>query len=272
MSHIEQITFVKITTKTFKINIDPNLKILDVGSGDYHGSSRNLFKSRKYIGVDIQKVEGVDKVVKVNSKLPFKDKKFDLVLSCNCFEHNPFWKKSFSEMYRTLKNGKFFIVSVPSRGRVEHGTSRTWKGNFENSHNQKYFKKNFNYYKNLNQSDFLNFFDIKKMFKYYFFYNYTDSKDLFFVGIKSGNNNEKKDKKLKVQLNQLFKKIKNMNKYLPKKRTKTPVILRKLFNITELPMKFLSLILSDKIYQEFAIPYYRFINKLNIKMKKMLNL
>ena len=83
---------------------------------------------------------------------------------------------------------------------------------------------------------------------------------------------KKKDKKLKVQINRLFKKIKNMNKYLPKKRTKTPVILRRMFNISELPMKFLSSILSDKIYQEFAIPYYRFINKLNIIMKKMLNL
>ena len=265
MSHIEQIKFLEITAKFLKLNNNKKLKILDVGSADYNGSSRKIFKSKKYIGADILKAPGVDLIVKPGSKLPFTKEEFDVVLSCNCFEHNPFWEKSFSEMYRVLKDTKFFILSVPSRGRVEHGTSRTWKGNLVNETKYQYFKKNFDYYKNLLESDFYKAYDIKNMFKLFFFYYYPRTKDLFFVGIKSQQPNNKKSE---IQLDKLLNKIKNIDTFLPQPKTKTPNILRKLFVLTDLPMRVLSLFLSDKNYQKFAIPYYNFRDKLYFFFKK----
>lgn len=180
MSHVEQITFLEITAKFLKINNIVNLKILDLGSGDYNGSSRKIFKSKKYIGIDVHKGPSVDLVIKQNSKLPFSNNEFDVVLSCNCFEHNPFWEKSFSEMYRVLKDKSFFILSVASRGRVEHGTKRTWKGNFLDSFKNRYYLKNFDYYKNLLETDFYKAFDIKNMFKSYFFFT-TQVQKIYFL-------------------------------------------------------------------------------------------
>ncbi len=273
MSHIEQIKFLEITAKFLKLNNNKKLKILDVGSADYNGSSRTIFKSKKYLGVDIIKGPGVDLIVKSGSKLPFPKEEFDVVLSCNCFEHNPYWEKSFSEMYRVLKDTKFFILSVPSRGRVEHGTSRTWKSNFVYGTKYQYFKKNFDYYKNLLESDFYKAHDIKNMFKSFFFYYYPRTKDLFFVGIKSQQPSNKKQfnsKKSEIQLDKLLNKIKNIDTFLPQIKTKTPNILRKLFALTDFPMRVLSLFLSDKNYQKFAIPYYNFRDKLYLFLKKFL--
>jgi SAM-dependent methyltransferase len=267
MSHVEQIVFLEITAKFFKINNTANLKILDLGSADYNGSSRKLFKSKKYIGVDVHKGPSVDLVIKPKLKLPFSNFEFNVVLSCNCFEHNPFWQKSFSEMYRVLKDKSFFILSTASRGRVEHGTKRTWKGNFPDHSKSRYYLKNFDYYKNLRETDFYKAFDIKNMFESYFFSYHSRSKDLFFVGIKSQQSNNKKSE---IELDKLFTKIKYIDKFLPQPKTKTPKIFRKLFELADFPMRLLSFCLSDKNYQRFAIPYYNFKHKLNYFLKSFL--
>jgi len=43
------------------------------------------------------------------TKLPFEDKKFDMVLSLNVFHHIPNWEKAISEIDRVLKKKGFFI-------------------------------------------------------------------------------------------------------------------------------------------------------------------
>lgn len=50
---------------------------------------------------------------------------FDTMVSAECFEHNPFWVETFSNMLRMTLPGGLVAVSVATTGRGEHGTPRT---------------------------------------------------------------------------------------------------------------------------------------------------
>lgn len=46
-----------------------------------------------------------------------KHKPYDITISCNCFEHNPYWRETFLNMHRMTKEGglclsrlKHFII------------------------------------------------------------------------------------------------------------------------------------------------------------------
>ncbi len=47
---------------------------------------------------------GVD-VVSSGHALDFPDETFDVTLSCECFEHNPYWLETFRNMHRMTKAG-----------------------------------------------------------------------------------------------------------------------------------------------------------------------
>ncbi|HVE50491.1 MAG TPA: methyltransferase domain-containing protein [Casimicrobiaceae bacterium] len=100
--------------------LDParKLSIGDVGSYDYNGSYREIFRKDAwaYTGIDLDKGPNVDVVLESPYKFPFPDAHFDVVISGQAFEHIKFFWLTWMEMVRTLKPGGFIFLIAPSRG------------------------------------------------------------------------------------------------------------------------------------------------------------
>jgi SAM-dependent methyltransferase len=64
-------------------------------------------------GVDIKDYQGVDEVLDLNVKMPFKDESFNVVISNQVLEHISELNTLMSESYRVLDNGGIFVATVP---------------------------------------------------------------------------------------------------------------------------------------------------------------
>jgi len=177
MAHYSQQQFVSVCAKYLKknnLNFN-NLEVLDVGSFDLNGSNKKFF-GPKYLGVDLVEGPNVDQVLS-GENLDKLNKKFDISISCEVFEHAENWKKIFESMSKSLKNTGVLIFTCASTGRIEHGTLRSNVSESPGTMNS--------YYKNLTKKDFENNFNLHEMFeKYFLFYNFY-SFDLYFIGIKN---------------------------------------------------------------------------------------
>ena len=201
MSHIDQINFIK-EFKEFYINnsFNKDINVLEIGSLDVNGNIRDLFDfTNEYTGIDLEKGPNVDLVLS-GIDIDKLDKNFDIIISCECFEHAKDWKIIFEKMFQISKPNSFIVISVASTGRVEHGTERS--GNWQSPGNKD------DYYLNLTKKDFIKNFDLEKIFSNHFFFYNVNSYDLYFIGIKGFE--EKKDvlNKIEEKLKILFKRKK----------------------------------------------------------------
>ena len=201
MSHIDQINFVK-EFKEFYINngFNKDINVLEIGSLDVNGNIRNLFNfTNDYTGIDLEKGPNVD-IVLDGTDIDKLNKNFDIIISCECFEHAKNWKIIFKKMCEISKPDSFIVVSVASTGRVEHGTERS--GNWQSPGNKD------DYYLNLTQKDFTKNFNLKNIFSNYFFFYNLNSYDLYFVGIKGFEEKKSDIDILENELKILFKRKK----------------------------------------------------------------
>jgi len=160
-----------------------NKRVLDVGSGDINGNNRFLFENCEYYGNDVIKGNNVT-IVSRTKDLSFTDETFDTIISTECFEHDPEYKESFIKIYKMLKNDGLFCFTCASTYRQEHGTRRTSPhesygtiGNLDDMSD---------YYKNLNETDLNEVLNLNELFSVWDTYYNSDSKDLYFVGMKKG--------------------------------------------------------------------------------------
>ncbi len=201
MSHIDQINFIKEFKESYINNsFNKDINVLEIGSLDVNGNIRNLFDfTNEYTGIDLEKGPNVDLVLS-GIDIDKLDKNFDIIISCECFEHAKDWKIIFEKMFQISKPNSFIVISVASTGRVEHGTERS--GNWQSPGNKD------DYYLNLTKKDFIKNFDLEKIFSNHFFFYNVNSYDLYFIGIKGFE--EKKDvlNKIEAKLKILFKRKK----------------------------------------------------------------
>jgi hypothetical protein len=118
MAHQQQFDFVKSVRDKFSESFN-KAKVLEVGSLDINGSVRQFFTDCNYLGIDVGEGNGVDLVCQGQEMQAPKDT-FDTVISCECFEHNPYWIATFENMHRMAK--KLVVMSCATTGRPEHGT------------------------------------------------------------------------------------------------------------------------------------------------------
>lgn len=170
MSHPAQMIFVESVKQNY-VNLFIRKKVLEVGSLNINGSIRQFFIDCDYTGVDLAPGKDVDMVAR-GEDLSFPDKNFDVVCSCECFEHNPEWARTFDNMARMAKSLVFF--SCATTGRPEHGTPRTTPQDAPFCGD---------YYQNLKASDFLEKCNMDAFISYRFLVNKT-AQDLYFIGIK----------------------------------------------------------------------------------------
>lgn len=90
--------------------------VFEVGSLNVNGSPRDVLagKARSWIGCDRVPGRGVDEVGIAADVIG--DRKFDTVIACECYEHDPrFWETS-TVARRALRVGGIYIVTSPSIG------------------------------------------------------------------------------------------------------------------------------------------------------------
>jgi SAM-dependent methyltransferase len=170
MSHPAQIEFVAALQKKFP-DFFIRKNVLEVGSLNINGSIRQFFQQCNYVGVDLGAGRDVDVIAK-GEDLSYADGSFDVVASCECFEHNPEWAKTFGNMVRMSCGLVFF--SCATTGRAEHGTRRS------NPHDAPFCG---DYYRNLTEDDVRQEADLSA-FKVYEFISNDKAQDLYFWGLK----------------------------------------------------------------------------------------
>jgi len=111
---------------------DRKLKILDVGSGSEVGSRsyRDLFPSSsyEYTGLDLEPGFNVDLTpVDPFEWLEIPTNSFDVVISGQTFEHNPFFWITAAEMTRITRPEGLVAIIAPAKGRVHRFPLDCWR-------------------------------------------------------------------------------------------------------------------------------------------------
>lgn len=196
MAHKEQKEFLNRMKEKFP-NAFKNCKVLDIGSFDVNGNEKPWFDNCDFIGLDIGPGKGVDVVCPAN-EYDAPDEYFDTIISCECWEHNPFYKESIENAIRMLKKGGYFIFTCATTGRPVHGTKSqdlidqknkiTLQGNpvdtwitMPNVTRENWDSE---YYKNVTEKDIRSFLDIESTFEKFKFEVNESHCDLYFWGIK----------------------------------------------------------------------------------------
>jgi SAM-dependent methyltransferase len=179
MAHSEQQAFVRAVKVQFPAFFE-RCKVLEVGSWNVTGTIREHFQSCDYIGTDVAAGADVDLAVP-GQNLDFPTGSFDIVISCECFEHNPYWLETFLNMARMLRPSGLFVFTCAGIGRGEHGTKRTDPRGALTA-----LQGHPDYYRNLSRHDFVRRIDLPAHFSHHAFIDNRISKDLYFVGVKRG--------------------------------------------------------------------------------------
>jgi SAM-dependent methyltransferase len=196
MAHKQQKDFIERTKQKFPKTFI-NKKVLNIGSFIINGSEIEYFTDCEIIGLDIGPGLGVDIVCSAH-EYNEADETFDTIISCECWEHNPFYKESILNAIRMLKSGGAFIFTCATTGRPVHGTfsqdkidqskGQTLQGNtfdkwisMPNVSREDWDNE---YYRNVTEKDVRSFLDLDDVFSEYCFEVNDEHHDLYFYGIK----------------------------------------------------------------------------------------
>jgi SAM-dependent methyltransferase len=158
-----------------------DVKILDIGSLDINGSTKDLFDHPfYYVGIDLAAGKNVDVICP--GHLYDSGFLFDVVTSSECFEHDMYYSRTLQNMVRLLRSGGLMAFTCATEGRHEHGTLRTSPEDapFLLGIDEKWA----NYYKNLSEDDIRTVIDINNTFSEFGFETEEETRDLYFWGIK----------------------------------------------------------------------------------------
>jgi hypothetical protein len=175
MAHQAQFDFVHSVKNRYPDMFGGRTKVLEVGSLNINGTIRNLFSTSFYIGIDLELGPGVDLAAPGHTVL-FADRFFDLSISCECFEHNPYWVETFLNMVRMTD--KMVVFTCATTDRPEHGTTRTSEAE------SPFTTGIWDYYQNLTEDDFKEYIELEKHFAFYEFTSNETAHDLYFWGIR----------------------------------------------------------------------------------------
>lgn len=251
MAHPQQLQFFKLVKRHIldhpEQNI-PRLHIIEIGSFNVNGSIRDFVQTKdvEYLGVDLCEGKGVD-LVSYGHEVDQPNSSFHAALSGECFEHDPKWQETFSNMYRMTIPGGVVAFTCATTGRLEHGTIRAGA---DQSPGTQFI--GLDYYKNLTEKDFQNAFDIGRLFtQHHFFYEPT-SHDLYFVGIKTGSPQFKMDVKAFLQD---VKQINSLHKIR--------------FKIIDIPIYIARHIFDEQEFQDFSCTYLSKVRPIRAYIKSI---
>lgn len=178
MAHPQQTQFFHSLSKHYPSFFQDG-KVAEIGSLNINGSIRECFITKDYTGYDIAEGNGVD-VVQRGELISLPTDSLDTSVSTECFEHNPFWVETFSNMLRMTRPGGLVILTCATTGRQEHGTTRASPSDSPLTTNA-----GWHYYKNLDANDFLGTFNMFAWFDAFHFLMCPQTFDLYFYGLRS---------------------------------------------------------------------------------------
>jgi SAM-dependent methyltransferase len=203
MAHADQFEFIGLVKEYFPTFFE-DVSVLEIGSLDINGSVRSSFAASSYKGTDVAAGPGVDEVCQ-GQLIGYPSGVFDVVISCECLEHNPFWVETVSNMFRMAKPGGLIVVSCATTGRAEHGTTRTSSNDSPLS-----ISVGWEYYRNISISEFRRAFNLDYWCDNYLLLPNWHHCDLFFVGVKKPTSNGKAIEGLRGALETRFSPTKNL--------------------------------------------------------------
>lgn len=181
MAHQQQQAYCSRIRTLFPQFFD-RVRVLDYGSGDVNGNNRWLFTSDvAYLGVDVAIAPNVN-LVSPMAKVPLPDESFDVIISTEALEHDPYWAESLANCYRLLRKGGLMLLTAATTGRLEHGTRTSCPDNsFATAKGVSGFDPD--YYRNLTRDD-LEGFVRDHPFTTYDIETQMAAHDIYFYGIK----------------------------------------------------------------------------------------
>jgi len=188
MAHQEQRDFLGRVKELFPQNFF-SVKVLDIGSFNVNGTERDFFSNADITGLDIAEGGCVD-VVCPAQDYDAPDGSFDTVISCECWEHNPYYKESILNAIRMLKSGGLFVFTCATTGRAVHGVPELEvesKKKYKDWITMPNVETNLwdnSYYKNLTIADIESCINMNSVFSRYSFEIEVKHSDLYFWGIK----------------------------------------------------------------------------------------
>jgi SAM-dependent methyltransferase len=188
MAHGSQIAFVQRLKTEFPKYFE-NIKVLEVGSLNINGTVRDHFTDCTFVGVDVDEGPGVD-LTCGGQDVDHPDNTYDTTCSCNCFEHNPYYRETIQNCVRLLKSGGMFLFTCATTGRPVHGVasleeeSKLKYPNWKTMPNVSRDNWDNDYYKNLTEQDIRECCDIEATFEQFEFEVEENHCDLYFWGIK----------------------------------------------------------------------------------------
>ena len=188
MAHKEQIDYVNRIKNKFPEYFN-NKIVLGVGTFDVCGSEDKFFENCEYSGLDLGPGPGVD-IVCPAQDYDAPDESYETIISCECFEHNPFYKETIQNIVRLLKPKGMFLFTCATTGRPVHGIksleeeSKIKHENWITMPNVSIDNWDNEYYKNLTEEDIRECVDFEDIFSEFEFEIEKDHCDLFFWGIK----------------------------------------------------------------------------------------
>ncbi|WP_052915644.1 class I SAM-dependent methyltransferase [Mycobacterium haemophilum] len=240
MSHPEQVGFFQAVVEANKTLID-GASVLEMGSYDVNGNVRSVFAAAgRYVGVDLVAGPGVD-VVGFGHQVDHPDGSYDVTISGECFEHDPQWRETFLNMVRMTRPGGLVVFSCASRGRPEHGTTRTNKTLSPGTQ-----AIGINYYRNLVKSDFESTLPLGSMFDDHRFWSLRTHFDLYFAGIRTGQDRRRDDAQLPDDAA-----VQRLQSLMPLKH-----------KLVRAPLRLLSRIVPEPQYQSVILPYWNTLLRL----------
>lgn len=182
MAHIQQKRFVQFF-KGILPNFFRGKNVLEVGSLNINGTVRDYFDDCFHVGLDVGPGPGVD-VVCFGENYGSEANFYDVVISCECMEHNPGYKKTWLNMLRVMKPNGLMIMTCATFGRKQHGTTKT-----STVDSPLTVGLGQEYYKNLTKEDF-DFVRLDDFFSDFFFVTDFSCSDLYFIGLGGDASNE----------------------------------------------------------------------------------
>jgi hypothetical protein len=177
MSHPQQMAFFQALANAYPEHFH-RARVIEVGSLDLNGSVRTVFSDCQYTGYDLAPGPGVD-VAEQGQLIGAPTASAQTLVSAECFEHNPFWVETFSNMLRLSAPGGFIAISCATTGRQEHGTARTNPADSPLTG-----AAGWGYYRNLDADDFVSTFNLPGWFGAYHFLFCPQTFDLYFYGLR----------------------------------------------------------------------------------------
>jgi len=98
---------------------DAPVSVLDIGGRNINGTPRPLFPNATlYRVLDIAPGDGVDIVADAANWVP--DRRYDVVVCCEVFEHTDVWPAILRTAHRALAPGGLLILTMAGPGRAVH--------------------------------------------------------------------------------------------------------------------------------------------------------